>query len=209
MASPASGAALPDRYDVRKAQRAEATDLAGTLAAAFYEDPLVSWVYPDHSRRLVVHERAFGLYLRRVWLDHEETYTVWDAAGVCVWVPPGAWELGVRQRLSLLPAMLRIYGRRLPRLLGTASAVEKGHPTRPHYYLAFVGVAPASQGRGIGSILMHPVLQRCDAEGVPAYLEASSARNRALYERHGFTVTEELRPGRGCPPIWRMWREPR
>jgi hypothetical protein len=46
------------------------------------------------------------------------------------------------------------------------------------------------------------------AEGTPAYLEASSARNRALYERHGFEVTEELSLPKGGPPIWLMWREP-
>jgi hypothetical protein len=43
---------------------------------------------------------------------------------------------------------------------------------------------------------------------VPAYLEASTPRNRALYERHGFTVTEEFVLGKGSPPLWRMWREP-
>jgi hypothetical protein len=53
------------------------------------------------------------------------------------------------------------------------------------------------------------VLQRCDRERVPAFLEASTARNRALYERHGFAVTEEFALGRGAPPQWRMWREPR
>jgi hypothetical protein len=55
---------------------------------------------------------------------------------------------------------------------------------------------------------MFPLLSRCDAEGVPAYLEASSPRNRALYERHGFEVTQEFRVGADAPPIWGMWRDP-
>lgn len=126
-----------------------------------------------------------------------EAYTVGDSAGVCVWEPSGTWKLAVREQIALLPAMLRIFGRNLPRLLGTLNAVEKNHPTEPHHYLAFVGVDPESQRQGMGSILMHPVLQRCDAEGLPAYLEASAPRNRALYERHGFEATEEIRPGRG------------
>ncbi len=209
MSSRASGAAVPDRYRVRKAEPAQAAELAATLARAFYEDPLVSWVVPSDSRRLAITRRGFDLFLRRVWLRHEETYTVGDVAGVCVWEPPGTWKLEAREQISLLPAMLRIQGRTLPRLLGTLNAVEKGHPTQPHYYLAFVGVEPESRGRGMGSILMHPILQRCDQERVPAYLEASAPRNRDLYERHGFEVTEEIRPGRSGPPIWRMWREPR
>lgn len=209
LSSQADSATIPDRYDVRKADPAKVADLAESLAGAFYDDPLFSWLFPDASRRLTISRRGFDLYLRRVWLRHEETYTVGDSAGVCVWEPPGTWKLGAREQLSLLPVMLRVFGRNLPRLLGTLNAVEKDHPEEPHYYLAFVGVEPESQGRGIGSIIMHPVLQRCDAEGVPAYLEASAPRNRALYERHGFEVTEEIKPGRGGPPMWRMWRDPR
>lgn len=117
---------VPDRYDVRKAHPAKAADLAETLARAFYDDPLIGWLLPDHSRRLAIARRGFDLYLRRVWLRHEETHTVENSAGVCVWEPPGTWKVGVREQLSLLPTMLRIYGRMLPRLLGTINAVEKG-----------------------------------------------------------------------------------
>ena len=51
MSSQADGAAIPDRYDVRKAHPAKAAALAGTLARAFYDDPLFSWVVPDDARR--------------------------------------------------------------------------------------------------------------------------------------------------------------
>lgn len=56
---------------------------------------------------------------------------------------------------------------------------------------------------------MAPVLERCDREGLPAYLEASSARNRALYLRHGFEVVEEVHLPADGPPVWLMWRNPR
>jgi hypothetical protein len=52
------------------------------------------------------------------------------------------------------------------------------------------------------------VLERCDRDGVPAYLESSKERNVVLYERHGFRVVEQLRLPKDGPPIWRMWREP-
>jgi GNAT superfamily N-acetyltransferase len=91
--------------------------------------------------------------------------------------------------------------------------LESGHPSEPehppHYYLPFLGVDPPWQGRGLGGALLAPVLQRCDRESVPAYLEASTARNRALYERHAFAVTEEFKLARDAPMQWRMWRAPR
>jgi GNAT superfamily N-acetyltransferase len=96
----------------------------------------------------------------------------------------------------------------LPRILRAPAATESDHPAEPHYYLPVVGVEPERRGRGLGTVLMRPVLERCDDEKLPAYLEATSPRNRALYERHGFEVTEQFSVGPGLPPAWRMWRTP-
>jgi ribosomal protein S18 acetylase RimI-like enzyme len=87
--------------------------------------------------------------------------------------------------------------------------MRANHPAEPHYYLNTLSVDPAAQRRGHGTALMAPLIERCDAERLPAYLEASSTRSRALYERHGFEVTEEVPLPKGGPPIWLMWREPR
>ena len=53
------------------------------------------------------------------------------------------------------------------------------------------------------------MLERCDAEGLPAYLESSKERNVPFYRRHGFEVREEIHFGPGGPPMWPMWRAPR
>jgi hypothetical protein len=53
---------------------------------------------------------------------------------------------------------------------------------------------------------MFEMLARCDRERMPAYLESSTERSRALYERHGFQTTEVIRMPRGGPPLWLMWR---
>jgi predicted N-acetyltransferase YhbS len=68
-------------------------------------------------------------------------------------------------------------------------------------------VRPERQGAGIGGALIAPGLERCDREAVPAYLEATSDRNRALYERHGFRAHGRIALP-GGPALWRMWRDP-
>jgi ribosomal protein S18 acetylase RimI-like enzyme len=88
-------------------------------------------------------------------------------------------------------------------------SLEARHPSGPpHYYLAVLGTDPAQQGRGLGSALLAPVLERCDQDGVGAFLESSKERNIDFYARHGFRVTDELRLPRG-PTMWQMWRDPR
>ena len=118
------------------------------------------------------------------------------------------WKLGIWPQLRLVPRLAVTYRRHTPRLVQAINALESDHPNEQHYYLPFVGVVPEWRGRGLGAALLRPVLERCDRERMPAYLEASAPRNRRLYERLGFVVTEEFRLGKGSPPLWRMWREP-
>jgi predicted GNAT family acetyltransferase len=70
-----------------------------------------------------------------------------------------------------------------------------------------VGTRPEGRGRGLASTLITAVTDRCDAEGVPAYLESSDPANVPLYERHGFSVTGEVTIVDG-PTIPLMWRDP-
>jgi GNAT superfamily N-acetyltransferase len=90
--------------------------------------------------------------------------------------------------------------------LGGLSATHRAK--EPHYYLRALGIEPALQGRGLGSMLLRPVLERCDREGVGACLEASEPRNVSFYQRHGFDVVAEAHLPRGGPPIWFMSRPP-
>lgn len=56
-----------------------------------------------------------------------------------------------------------------------------------HFYLA-----PAVQGRGLGSAVLRTLLRRTDAEGAPVRLKVlQGSPARRLYERHGFTVEAE------------------
>ena len=193
---------------VRKASTADIPRLASALARAFDSDPPMRWFLPDEQTRIERARRLFDVMLRRVHLGRDYCYTTEGVVGGALWVPPGSWRLGVVEQVALLPGMLRVFGRGLARAQRGLTVMESGHPTAPHYYLDSLGVVPEWQGRGLGSALMGPVLERCDAEEMPAYLNAGSPRSRNLYMRHGFEVTEEFRLPEDGPPLWRMWREP-
>jgi ribosomal protein S18 acetylase RimI-like enzyme len=130
--------------------------------------------------------------------------------GGALWLPSDKAEIGLAQQLSLLPDMVRAVGLRgVKRLMGVLDAMNKAHSHERHYYLQFIGVEPAHQGKGLGSALMRPTLARCDREESGAYVENTQEENIAFYERLGFAVIGELDLSREAPPVWRMWRDPR
>jgi GNAT superfamily N-acetyltransferase len=177
--------------------------LASALADAFYDDPIFGWLMPDERTRLERLRRFYAIELRHVGLCRGRTWTPNGLTGAAISTPPGAWRVPPRVML----AQSALFGVHLVRAARLLPAVERRHLRGPHYYFAHIGVAPHAQGKGLGSALMRPTLDRCDREALPAYLEASSERSAALYERLGFRTTSELQVG-GSPPLWIMLRRP-
>ena len=176
------------------------------LAAAFEDDPHMRWVF--RSDRLSKLQRGYPLFIERFWAPHGEVHFDDPEDGAAVWLRPGEWHTPFGAQLRATVPIARIARGDLGRLLKASTFIERRHPKQPHWYLPMIGVAPHARGRGLGSSLLQRMLDRCDAEGSPAYLEASSEKNRPLYERHGFVVTDEWRYAPDAPPVWPMWREP-
>lgn len=194
---------------VRKAAAADREKLVSVMARAFDDDPFANWfVAQDKRRARRIYDFMDVAY--RISSPGSEIYTSEGIEGGAFWSPPGKWKMGILQQLMLMPAMIRTSTlKRVPVVMGGLNAVEKKHPHEPHYYLLALGVEPSLQGRGLGTRLMAPILERCDRDRVPAYLESSKEVNVPLYERNGFKVTEEFRLPNGGPPIWFMWRDPK
>src|SRR5690349_10768711 len=102
-------AAQEERASVRKGTHEEASRMAGVLARAFYDDPAFTWVLHADPDRMSIMNRGFELFLRRVWMEQEHTYTTKSVAGVAAWELPEQWKLGAGRQLRLLPAMLRVF----------------------------------------------------------------------------------------------------
>jgi ribosomal protein S18 acetylase RimI-like enzyme len=193
---------------IRKARPDEVDSLARTLARAFYDDPVARWMLPRDERRMSQLERAFEIGLNGVFMREGECWTTDGVVGGAIWQPPGRWRVPAGRQLRLLVPMALVYRGDLLRALGAFQALEREHPhDRDHWYLPFIGVDPQWQGKGLGTALLRPILDRCDSAGLPAYLEASTPRNRTCYERNGFEVVGTLTHRKG-PTMWKMWREP-
>jgi GNAT superfamily N-acetyltransferase len=205
--SPALGHPAPSRplaHPGLRAATAEDVDpLKTVLAEAFFEDPILGWLMPDDSKRLARLRHFFAIELRHLALPRGRVWTTCDLTGAALSLPPGSWRVPLR--VTLLEGSA--FGVHLFRAARLGAAMERRHLRERHYYVRDVGVLPSMQGNGLGNALMRPTLDRCDRQGLPAYLEASSERSAALYERLGFQLTDELRVT-GSPLLRLMLRPP-
>jgi ribosomal protein S18 acetylase RimI-like enzyme len=192
-----------------QATAADVDEVARTLSDAFAVDPHMDWFMREGARR----EAARLAFFRQLVGEGMLSGRIDRPAGggaAAIWMP-FEW-LGpapLSAEMKLLPTMLRATGwSRFGRLLAIRADLDKHHPMqRRHAYLWFLGVAPAAQGRGVGSALLRAANARLDAEGLPAYLETGTTRNVALYRRHGYEVISEHRARADAPLMWSMWRE--
>ena len=185
---------------------------AELLARVFQHDPMIQYLLAEKATML---DKAVRLYRAaiRMGLLYGEVYTTPAMDGVAIWVSPGKTDFSFGQMLrsGFLMAVLSMGLAPLGRFMGSANYVltfEKQVITRPRWLLLFLGVEPSRQGKGLGGVLMEPVLARADAEGVPCYLESSNERNLTFYERYGFEVAAQGQIPKGGPPMWFMLREP-
>lgn len=181
--------------------------LASVLADAFFDDPPFVWMMPGQRSRLSRLRRFFAIELRAVGLDRGSVWTTNELTGAAICAPPGNWRLPPGAMLRHGRAYTRAFSSRLPRAIGLLARMESHHPRQPHHYIPFVGVASTHQGAGIGTRLLKPTLDRCDRDQLPAYLEATTGRNAALYARLGFEQIGELSFG-ATEPLRFMLRPP-
>jgi len=199
----------PTRPSIEAAGPWRRTAVAGVLADAFADDPVFTWIEPDPvalATALPVLFEAFAVaYSRHRAPDLASVLT--RPAGAALWVPPGVEPVHPDDAEALDHALDVLSPEAQTRTAACLKAFAAVHPHEPAWYLNFLGVRPDHQGRGVGSALLRAVLDGCDLRGEPAYLEATSERNRALYERHGFRLLREI-PLPDGPTSYAMGRNP-
>ncbi|MFJ9337848.1 GNAT family N-acetyltransferase [Streptomyces sp. NPDC101733] len=196
--------------EIRQADQSDRDAVARLLDEAFREDPVSSWVFPDPAHRAAVHGRFLGVFVDVALAEGRIDYAA-DGSAAALWLRIPAADPLAPHVEDEVPAKMRAVAdpdnercELVGRLTGEAHPVAEEHE-----YLLMIAVAPGRQGEGLGTELIRPVLESCDREGVPAYLEASSERSKELYERLGWEFTGRAVRLPDGPLMWPMWRKPR
>lgn len=182
----------------RPATAADLPQLADVLADAFNDYPWTNWTTPNQDR----HERIRALqllYLQHAALPHGVVRTVQDRTAVAAFLPSPIPDLPP----EVLEQVTAAHGDRLKALLEAQELVAVRRPAHD-WVLATVGVAPAAQGRGLGTAVVTAGLEAVHGQGSTCLLETSDPHNLPFYRRLGFTVEALVNtPG---PPVWIMTR---
>jgi len=192
--------------NIRRASTADAAVVTAILAEAFMRDPVSGWVFPADDHRARVHPAFFGPFVALA-LRTGEVHVAGDGLGATLWLPTG--EGHDADEGDEFDEMEAAIGAEAMKRFGVLDEMMSArHPAEPHWYLPFIAVHPDHHGKGVGSALLRNKLAELDQAGTAAYLEASSPRNAALYERLGFRrrpLTLDLPEG---PSLYPMWRDP-
>jgi ribosomal protein S18 acetylase RimI-like enzyme len=179
--------------------------LADVLGRAFQDDPVSASFLPDTQER-ARRQRGF----LKVFLDEAMAtglvHTTPDHDGVALWL---TIEPGHPEENHLDQSFRDALGSYYEGFSLLGEQMGASHPQdRAHGYLQFIGVEPERQNRGIGAALIRHRLAELDANDMPAYLESSSERNFALYERLGFRpIGSAIHLSNGAVML-PMWRDP-
>lgn len=178
--------------------------LAHTLAAAFQDDPALSWIVQDGARRKAMLPGFFKVMAEQS-RRHGEILASPGGEAASLWYPPGEIRDGVFASTYDNLRMLAGFGLTLPRGLKVAEEMYKRHPSpQPYSYLRYVGVKPAAQGKGWGGAIVRAGVTRAAERGQGVLLETATHDNVTIYTRLGFQIIEQWKVPGGGPEFWTM-----
>lgn len=209
---------------VRKILPSEYKRAAETLAEAFEDDPVMSYMTPIQETKLKESRkqriRVFQTFVEYL-SQYGECYTSSDDFEcVALWIPPGVptnpslfkvlWTGTWKLLFQLSFKSLRRYIQ-----YSDHSDLEKsrnlGDRKSNFWYLAFIGTRNDGRGKGHSRKLMDHITNIADKDNIPCYLESSKLHNTLyIYSRMGYVECSQihLKDGIDSADIWCMIREP-
>lgn len=175
-----------------RAEYKDRSRVVDILVSSFDDNKSVNYIIPqdkDRKQRIKrLMEYSFDLcYLSgKVFLSD-------DKKGCALVMLPGKKKTSLRSvwlDLKLIVTCIGLFN--IKKALWREARIKKHQPKEPAYYLWFIAVDPAQQGRGTGSRLLNEIISESEAEKRTICLETSTLKNLPWYRKSGFTIYNEL-----------------
>jgi len=185
------------KEDIIKLDKAQIKAAGEVLGRALKDDPVSVYDIPDKEKRHAVMKHVFQM-TSCLGVKYGETHaTSHNFEGIAVWIPYINKKFKEIINIGcLLKAKVyklgREAGKRIKPIEEHNTKVHREFAPGNHWYLQTLGVEPAHQGKGYGSLLMEYMLEKIDTSNpLPVFLETSTEINVKFYKRFEFEVMKE------------------
>ncbi len=199
--------------DLYKLQKNDITKAGKIMDDAFGKDTLWAKIFEDESKLERKRPACFEVPIRMGMKYGEVWATSENIEGLISWVS-GEWAdftLWRMLRCGGFSAAMRMgskigikMGKVFPQIAKDRNAIMKG---RNYIYIFILGVATQYQGKGYGKKLLLKLIEKCDSEDIPIYLETETETNLKMYEHFGFNLIQKIILPVVNHPMWEMVRE--
>ena len=186
--------------------------LAEVAADAYKDYPLHNWFtkgkYDPKASKLIMQ-----ISLRTMSEDAVVYADSEEINGFAVWLPFGF--TGSKTLPFLANGGMSLILHSGPGIIGRlltyetyAMNLKKEFTDNYDWYLYNLSISKDTQGKGIASKLMRPMLQFCDDERMVVYLETNKESNVGLYQHYGFELMKEEQIPKSTVTHYAMVRDP-
>jgi ribosomal protein S18 acetylase RimI-like enzyme len=183
------------------------------MADAFVDDPVWRRLFEGESGLERKYQAFFEVPIRHCLKYGQVLATSENLEGIAACVPGEYADITFRRilRSGALGSAMRMgmtAGRRMADLRVLPADRAENTGGRPHAYLLLLGVRTRYRGRGLGGSLLRTLIEDCDGQGLPIYLDTETEDNVRFYEHFGFRLIKRITLENLRLPMWEMMREP-
>jgi len=178
--------------------------MIATLCEAFADDPGLNWIWPERVDRLQRLPYFFKAIVRGTVSNGIALRSAGSDA-VSLWRQPGSIDPSRTEILYGLPSMAKAFGSGQERAQLMSATLKTHRPTQmAWWYLQFIAVRPAAQGRGLGGAAVRAGLHLAREARLPVYVEVLNPANLGYYRHVGFKTIDEFDIPEAGPHVWGM-----
>lgn len=198
------------KFQITSSSGQEYIDRTGqVLTPAFHDDPVFRWLLHNHPPSK--YQPVLATFFRSLFLQaslNRATFIEVNEFSCCsILMPPGAMLDNPRTLLGagVIPILFTVGPAALKRAMfdfasGAESMMEKvltKEEKTKHWYVFIMGTAVNRRRQGFASSLLIHMQEYARSDGRPLWLEATTAKSRDLYSKHGFITVGEVVLGKG------------
>ena len=185
------------KEDIIKLDKTQIKAAGEVLGRALQDDPVSVYDIPDKEKRHTVIKHVFQMTSCLGVKYGESHATSPNLEGIAVWLPyiNKEYKLITDIRCLLKAKFYKLgreAGKRIKPIEEYSTKIHREFASGDHWYLQTLGVEPAHQGKGYGSLLMEYMLEKIDKTNpLPVFLETSTEINVKFYKRFAFEIVKE------------------